>query len=139
VMVSHRNLLHNELMIETALEHSGCGLGVCWLPLYHDLGLIGGALQGVFHGDSPVVLMSPLGMLQRPLRWLQVITRYRADTSGGPNFAFDLCTQRVTAEQKSTLDLSRWSVAGIGAEPVSAATMERFSAAFASCGFQPET
>lgn len=138
VMVSHRNLMHNELIIETAIEHSGRGLGVCWLPLYHDLGLIGGALQGVFHGDAPVVLMSPLGMLQRPVRWLNAITRYRSDTSGGPNFAFDLCVQRVTEEQKAALDLSRWSIAAIGSEPVSAATMARFSAAFASCGFQPE-
>src|SRR5439155_10247669 len=104
VMVTHRNLMHNERMIQTALEHSGNRLGVSWLPLYHDMGLIGGVLQGVFHG-APAVLMSPLGLLQRPFRWLQAISRYRADTSGGPNFAYDLCAQRVTPEQKATLDL----------------------------------
>jgi acyl-CoA synthetase (AMP-forming)/AMP-acid ligase II len=137
VMVTHRNLMHNERMIQTALEHSGTGLGVSWLPLYHDLGLIGGVLQGVYHGAN-TVLMSPLSFLQRPFRWLQAIARYRADTSGGPNFAYDLCVQRVTPEQKATLDLSHWSVAGIGSEPISAATIERFTEAFAPCGFRPE-
>src|SRR5439155_23207574 len=97
----------------------------------------GGVLQGVFHG-APVVLMSPLGLLQRPFRWLQAISRYRADTSGGPNFAYDLCVQRVTPEQKATLDLSNWSIACIGSEPVSARTIERFTEAFAPCGFRPE-
>jgi acyl-CoA synthetase (AMP-forming)/AMP-acid ligase II len=137
VMITHANLMHNERMIETALEHRGPGLGVCWLPLYHDMGLIGGVLQGIYHG-VPVVLLSPLGMLQQPFRWLQAVARYRADTSGGPNFAYDLCVQRVTPEQKAALDLSNWSVAGIGSEPVSARTMERFAEAFASCGFRPE-
>jgi acyl-CoA synthetase (AMP-forming)/AMP-acid ligase II len=137
VMITHRNLMHNERMIQTAVEHCGQGLGVCWLPLYHDMGLIAGVLQGIYHG-APVVLMSPLGMLQQPFRWLRAISRYRADTSGGPNFAYDLCVQRLTAEQKKTVDLSNWSVAGIGSEPVSARTMERFAAAFAECGFRPE-
>jgi acyl-CoA synthetase (AMP-forming)/AMP-acid ligase II len=137
VEVTHRNLMHNERMIQVAAEHSGEGLGVNWLPLYHDLGLIGGVLQAVFHG-APAVLMPPLAMVQRPFRWLQAVARYRADTSGGPNFAYDLCVQRVTAEEKAALDLSHWSVAGIGSEPVSAATLRRFSAAFAPCGFRPE-
>jgi acyl-CoA synthetase (AMP-forming)/AMP-acid ligase II len=137
VMVTHGNLMHNERVIQTALEHSGEGLGVCWLPLYHDLGLIGGVLPAVYHG-APAVLMSPLSMLQKPFRWLQAISRYRADTSGGPNFAYDLCGQRVTPEQKATLDLSTWSVAAIGSEPVSAHTIERFTEAFAPCGFRPE-
>jgi acyl-CoA synthetase (AMP-forming)/AMP-acid ligase II len=137
VMVTHGNLMHNERVIQSALEHQGEGVGVCWLPLYHDLGLIAGALQGVYHG-APVVLMSPLGMLQRPLRWLRAISRYRADTSGGPNFAYDLCVQRVTEEEKRELDLSKWSIAAIGSEPVSWASMTRFSNAFASCGFHSE-
>jgi acyl-CoA synthetase (AMP-forming)/AMP-acid ligase II len=137
VEVTHTNLMHNERMIQVAVEHSGEGLGVCWLPLYHDLGLIAGVLQAVFHG-APAVLMPPLAMVQRPLRWLQAVARYRADTSGGPNFAYDLCVQRVTAEQKAGLDLSNWSVAGLGAEPVSIATVRRFSEAFAPCGFRAE-
>jgi acyl-CoA synthetase (AMP-forming)/AMP-acid ligase II len=137
VLITHRNLLFTELLIETAVEHRGAGLGVCWLPLYHDFGLIAGVMQAVYHGVA-AVLMSPLGMLQRPLRWLQAVSRYRADTSGGPNFGYDLCVQRVTPEQKAGLDLSKWSVAGIGSEPVSAGTIERFTKAFAPCGFRPE-
>jgi acyl-CoA synthetase (AMP-forming)/AMP-acid ligase II len=78
-------------------------------------------------------------MLMDPVRWLRAIDRYRSDTSGGPNFAFDFCTQRVTPEEKAALDLSHWSVAAIGSEPVSAETMERFTAAFAPCGFKPGT
>src|SRR5207248_693461 len=124
-------------LIQEAMEHSGRGLGVSWLPLYHDMGLIGGALQGVFHG-APIVLMSPLGLLQRPLRWLQAISRYRADTSGGPNFAYDFCVRRISADEKAALDLSRWSVAGIGAEPINSQTITHFTEAFAGCGFRPE-
>jgi len=138
VMVTHSNLMHNERMIQAALEHCGQGLGVLWLPLHHDMGLIGGLLQAIYHG-APVVMMSPLSLLQRPFRWLSAISRYRADTSGGPNFVYDLCVRYVTAEQKRALDLSNWSVAVIGSEPISARIMERFSEAFASCGFRPET
>jgi acyl-CoA synthetase (AMP-forming)/AMP-acid ligase II len=137
VMVTHRNLMYTERMIQTAVEHAGPGLGVCWLPLYHDFGLIAGVLQAVFHG-APAVLMSPLGMLQRPLRWLRAVARYRADTSGGPNLGYDLCVQRVTPADRADLDLSNWSVAGIGSEPVSARTITRFCEAFAPCGFRPE-
>lgn len=138
VMVTHRNLIHNEWLIQTAMEHSGEGMGVCWLPLYHDMGLVGGVLQVVFHGAS-AMLMSPLAMLQRPLRWLQALTRYRGDTSGGPNFAFDLCVQRIPPEAKGRLDLSQWSVACVGSEPISATILQRFTEAFAPCGFRPET
>ena len=137
VIVTHGNLLHNEKMLEAAAEHSGPGLGVCWLPLHHDMGLIGGVLQALFHG-SPIMLMSPLAMLQRPARWLEAISKYRADTSGGPNFAYDLCVKRITEAEKEKLDLSNWSVAGIGAEPINPDTIDRFSQAFASCGFRPE-
>jgi acyl-CoA synthetase (AMP-forming)/AMP-acid ligase II len=101
------------------------------------MGLVGGALQAVFQG-SPAVLMSPLGILQKPFRWLQAVSRYRADTSGGPNFAYDLCVQRVTPEQKATLDLSNWTAAVLGAEPISAQSIARFTEAFAACGFRPE-
>jgi acyl-CoA synthetase (AMP-forming)/AMP-acid ligase II len=137
VMVTHDNLMHNGRMIHTAMEHAGARLGVLWLPFYHDMGLVAGVLQAVYRGGTAVV-MSPLGLLQRPFRWLQAISRYRADTSGGPNFAYDLCVQRVTAEQKASLDLSCWSGAAIGSEPVSARTLERFTEAFAPCGFRPE-
>jgi acyl-CoA synthetase (AMP-forming)/AMP-acid ligase II len=138
VMVTHGNVMHSSRVLETALEHCGLGSGVCWVPLYHDLGLVAGVFQGLFH-RSPVYIMAPLAMLQRPIRWLQAVSRYRADTSGGPNFAFDLCVDRIGAEQKAGLDLSNWSVAGIGAEPISARTMARFTEAFAPCGFWPES
>jgi acyl-CoA synthetase (AMP-forming)/AMP-acid ligase II len=137
VMVTHRNVMHCERAFEIAVEHRGPGCGVCWAPLYHDMALVAGVLQGVFHGGL-VIVMSPLAMVQRPLRWLQAISHYRADTSGGPNFAYDLCVQRVTAEEKATLDLSHWSIAGIGAEPISAQVIARFTEAFACCGFRPE-
>jgi acyl-CoA synthetase (AMP-forming)/AMP-acid ligase II len=137
VMVTHRNLMHNERMLQAALDHFGRGSGVCWLPHYHDMGLVGGALQAVFQG-SPAILLSPLGLLQKPSRWLQAVARYRADTSGGPNFAYDLCVQRLTPEQKATLDLRNWTAACIGAEPISSRTIERFTEAFAPCGFRPD-
>jgi acyl-CoA synthetase (AMP-forming)/AMP-acid ligase II len=137
VMVTHRNLLHNERMLGLATEHHGPGLGFCWLPLHHDLGLLGGVLQGLYHG-APVVLMSPLAMVQRPIRWLKAVSHYRADTSGGPNFAYEMCVERITEDQKQGLDLSNWSVAGVGAEPINPKTLERFAAAFEAYGFRPE-
>jgi acyl-CoA synthetase (AMP-forming)/AMP-acid ligase II len=137
VMISHANLMHSERAVEAAAEHCGMGSGVCWVPLYHDFGLIAGPLQGIYH-RSPVIFLSPLAMLQRPIRWLQAISRYRSDTSGGPNFGYDLCVQRIPPEQRATLDLSTWSVAGVGGEPVQAQTLERFVEAFAPCGFRRE-
>jgi acyl-CoA synthetase (AMP-forming)/AMP-acid ligase II len=138
VMIAHRNLMHNQLVIATALEHHRyAGVGVIWLPPYHDLGLIGGILQNVYLGAS-LVMMSPLSFVQNPFNWMKAVSRYRADSSGGPNFAFDLCVQRSTPEQRAALDLSNWSVAVIGSEPVSPRTMERFATAFAPAGFKPE-
>ncbi len=140
VSITHGNILHNEFVIQHAFRHwtaLGSGNGVCWLPLYHDMGLIGNVLQAVYV-DAPCFLMSPLVFLRHPIRWLQAISRYRTHSSGGPNFAYDLCVQRITDEQKRTLDLSDWEVAYIGAEPVSPATLDRFAAAFACCGFQRE-
>src|SRR5207237_10555418 len=96
-----------------------------------------GVRQRASHGAA-TVLLPPLAMLQRPGRWLRAVTCYRADTSGGPNFGYDLCVQRMSAEEKAGLDLSRWSVAGIGSEPVSARTIDRFAEAFAPYGFRRE-
>ncbi len=137
VMVAHRNLMHNQAVIRSACEHSGPGLGVTWLPPYHDLGLIGGLVQSVYHGAA-CVMMSPIALLQDPFRWLRAVSHYRADTSGGPNFAYDLCVRRITPEQKRSLDLSNWSVAAIGAEPISPQTIEQFAETFAPCGFRRE-
>jgi len=135
VMLSHRNLLHNQRMIQTAFRQTEESVIVGWLPLYHDMGLIGNVLQPLFVG-ARCVLMSPAAFLQQPLRWLRAVADYRATTSGGPNFAYDLCVRRITDEQRAALDLSSWSVAFNGAEPVRRATVEQFSAAFAQCGFR---
>jgi len=137
VMVSHGNLLHNERMIKKVFRQNEDSIIVGWLPLYHDMGLIGNVLQPLFLG-SPCILMSPVAFLQRPLRWLQTISSYRATTSGGPNFAFDLCVNKISIEERETLDLSSWKVAFNGAEPIRSETIERFAEAFAPCGFRRE-
>src|SRR5215203_234313 len=138
VMVSHGNLLHNEMMIRAAAGMSEESVTVGWLPLYHDMGLIGNVLQSVYSG-AHCVLMSPMAFLQRPARWLEAVSRYRATLSGGPDFAYELCVRKIGPEQRAKLDLSSWRVAFNGAEPVRAVTLERFSEAFAPCGFRPET
>jgi amino acid adenylation domain-containing protein len=137
VMVSHGNLLHNQRLIQLAFGQTERSLIVGWLPLYHDMGLIGNVLQPLYLG-APCYLMSPTAFLLRPLRWLQAVSRYKATTSGGPNFAYDLCVRKVTDEQRACLDLSHWTTAFNGAEPVRPETMRRFAEAFAPCGFRPE-
>ncbi|MBX9790730.1 MAG: aminotransferase class I/II-fold pyridoxal phosphate-dependent enzyme [Pirellulales bacterium] len=137
VMLSHANLLHNCALIAYSFEHTRSSSGVFWLPSYHDMGLVGGILQPMYVGRHSI-LMSPMAFLQKPLRWLQAISRYRATTSGGPNFAYDLCLRKVTPEQRDQLDLSSWTVAFNGAEPVRNETLERFAEYFAPCGFRAE-
>jgi amino acid adenylation domain-containing protein len=137
VMISHRNLMHNQRLIQRAFGQDEDSVIVSWLPLYHDMGLIGAVLQPIYVG-ARCVLMAPAAFLQRPVRWLQAISRYRGTRSGAPNFAFDLCVRRVDAADKQQLDLSCWSVAFNGAEPVQAATLDRFANAFAGCGFRRE-
>lgn len=138
VMVQHGNLLHNERGIRRAFGHDRfyCR-AVGWLPTYHDMGLIGKVLQTAYVGGS-TVLMAPSDFLQRPYRWLRTITEHRGTTAGGPNFAYELCTRRLTDEQIETLDLSSWEVAFCGAEPVHHATLERFVERFAPAGFRRE-
>ena len=136
VEVCHRNLLHNEELIRRAFEVTPESVIVGWLPLFHDMGLIGNVLQPLYAGAS-CHLMSPMAFLARPARWLQAISDQRATISGGPDFAYDLCARRISAEEREGLDLSSWRVAFSGAEPVRAATLERFAAAFADCGFDP--
>jgi amino acid adenylation domain-containing protein len=137
VMVSHGNLIHNERLIQRAFGVTAESVVVGWLPLYHDMGLIGNLLQPLWAGCS-CVLMSPVDFLQKPLRWLSALSRYGGTVSGGPNFAYDLCARKVRPEDRAALDLSRWEVAFNGAEPVRAETLDRFAAAFASCGFRRE-
>ena len=137
VMLSHENLLHNSLRIMQAFEITRSQSGVFWLPSFHDMGLIGGILVPLYGGKFNV-LMSPVAFLQKPLRWLQAISRYRATISGGPNFAYELCVRKTTPEQRATLDLSSWSLAFNGAEPVRAETIDAFCEAFAPSGFRRE-
>lgn len=137
VMLSHTNLLHNSALIHRAFGHSQQSRGVIWLPPYHDMGLIGGILQFLY-GGFPVTFMTPTAFIQRPLRWLQAISETRATTSGGPNFAYELCVQRITPEQCEGLDLSCWQVAFNGAEPIRHTTLERFTETFAPYGFRRE-
>jgi amino acid adenylation domain-containing protein len=134
VLLSHRNLLHNSERIRAAFAHTRESRGVIWLPPYHDMGLIGGIVQPLYAGFD-VVLMSPLEFLARPMSWLEAVSRYRATTSGGPNFAYDLCVRKSSAAERAALDLSSWSVAFNGAEPVRKATLDAFAAAFAPAGF----
>ncbi|BAY66478.1 amino acid adenylation domain-containing protein [Calothrix brevissima NIES-22] len=137
VMVSHGNLLHNQSMIQAAMGHTEKTIFVGWLPLFHDMGLIGNVLQPLYLG-IPCILMSPVDFIKKPFLWLQAISRYKATTSGGPNFAYDLCIDKITPEQRATLDLSSWDVAFNGAEPIRSQTLERFTQTFAPCGFRQE-
>jgi acyl-CoA synthetase (AMP-forming)/AMP-acid ligase II len=137
VMVSHGNLLHNSKVINMGFEDTPQSRGISWLPLHHDMGLIGGMLQPLYVG-APMTFLAPVAFLQRPYRWLQAISKYQATTSGGPNFAYDLCVQKVKPEQLANLDLSHWQVAFVGAEPIRAATLDRFAEKFAPCGFRRE-
>ena len=134
VMVSHGNLMANERAIETGFSIGADDVFVSWLPLYHDMGLIGGLLQPLYRG-IPVVLMSPSFFLQRPVRWLEAISRHRGTVSGGPDFAYRLCLERIRDDQLKALDLSSWRVAFSGAEPVRHDTLTGFIERFRPAGF----
>ncbi len=137
VMLSHNNLLHNLGQIRQRFGLSTRSSGVIWLPPYHDMGLIGGILQPVYSGFA-CTLMSPPAFLQRPIRWLQAISKYGGTISGGPDFAFDLCVRKISPGDRAQLDLRTWELAFNGAEPVRWKTMEQFAGAFAECGFRRE-
>lgn len=134
VMLTHANLLFNERLIQKIFQQTEKSIVVGWLPLYHDMGLIGSVLQPIYNGSS-CILMPPTAFLQQPARWLQTISRYGATTSGGPNFAYELCIRKIDEEQKAALDLSTWSVAFNGAEPIRAESIEHFTREFGACGF----
>ncbi|HEY0607039.1 MAG TPA: condensation domain-containing protein, partial [Herpetosiphonaceae bacterium] len=135
VMLSHGNLLHNTSLIQRGFDTSPDSRGVFWLPLYHDMGLIGGILETLYCGGT-TTLMSPVAFLEQPLRWLKTISDTRATISGAPNFAYDLCVSKISLEQRAELDLSSWELAFCGAEPIRAGTLDRFTAAFAPHGFR---
>lgn len=139
VMISHRNLIKICEYDGDLLEYSTKGTcTVCWMPYYHDYGLIEGLLVPLFNRLS-VYTMSPLDFVQNPVRWLNAVNRYRASHSAGPNFAYELCVRKTTPEQRKVLDLSCWIRAGVAAEPINSGTIERFLKTFEPYGFRPET
>jgi len=137
VVLTQANLMHNSAVIAYGFESTRGDKGCFWLPMYHDMGLIGGILQPMYVGE-PNILMSPMAFLQQPYRWLRAITRNQLTISGGPDFAYDLCVRKVTPQQRAKLDLSSWQLAFNGAEPVRGDTLERFCETFGPCGFRRE-
>jgi acyl-CoA synthetase (AMP-forming)/AMP-acid ligase II len=138
VMISHGNLLKICEYNGELLEFPTKGIcTVCWMPYFHDAGLIEGLLIPLYHGLS-VHIMSALDFVQNPVRWLKAIHRYRASHSCGPNFAYELCVRKTTPKEREALDLSCWKRANVSAEPISSGTIQRFLDTFASCGFKPE-
>lgn len=135
VMLSHGNLLSNASLIYRAVEHTPTDKYVSWLPTFHDMGFMAGVLQPLY-GGLAVVLMSPASFLQSPIRWLEAISQYQGTTSGAPNFAYDLCVRKTTLEQRQELDLSSWSVAFNGSEPIRDQILESFTNTFAPYGFR---
>lgn len=137
VMVTHANLMGNHRMIHQAFGLAEGLVVVSWLPIYHDMGLIGSLMQPLYEGGH-CVLMSPAAFLQQPRRWLAAMTQYRAHTSGGPNFALRLCSRTIRDEQKSGLDLSGLEVLFCGSEPIAARDLDDFADAFRDVGFRRE-
>jgi fatty-acyl-CoA synthase len=137
VLLTHDNLLANIRAIAAGLEMRPTDVGVSWLPLYHDMGLIGSWLL-CLHLGLPITLLPPTAFLARPERWLWAIHERRATLSPAPNFAYELCARRIPEEAIEGLDLSSWRAAFNGAEPVSASTLARFAERFAPYGFRPE-
>lgn len=138
VMIDHSNLLANNRMIRNAFNWPENNVCVSWLPMFHDMGLLGNMLQIIYTG-AKCIFMPPEAFLMKPLRWLQAIEKYQAITSGGPNFAYDLCLRRISDAQLSKLNLDSWKIAYVGAEPVRAATMRKFEERFAPSRLKKST
>ncbi|PYF84501.1 MULTISPECIES: AMP-binding protein [Marinomonas] len=137
VMLSHRNLLENTRLISERFDFNADCQCVSWLPMYHDMGMVGYVLTPILKGSFVCLLPPPL-VIQSPFAWLQTISRYQEVISGGPNFIFDHCVDRINDEQKQSLDLSGWRTIPNGAEPILEQTLKRFDSAFASVGLSAE-
>ncbi|WP_427159649.1 fatty acyl-AMP ligase [Aliinostoc sp. HNIBRCY26] len=135
VIVSHENIIANQKMIQRTFGHSSNSVGLAWVPLFHDMGLIGSIFQPLYVG-FPCYFMSPVTFLQRPKLWLKTISDKRVTTTGGPNFAYDLCIQRVDPSSLEGLSLTSWDVAYNGAEHIKLQTLEEFTHTFAPYGFK---
>jgi acyl carrier protein len=138
VTLTHANLLANIRAMGQVVGAGPDEVAVSWLPVYHDMGLIGAWFGSLYHA-MPLVIMSPLAFLSRPKRWLQAISRHKGTLSPAPNFAYELCANKVDDDELDELDLSSWRLSWNGAEPVSPATIKHFSEKFAPCGYRPET
>src|SRR6185437_8808807 len=138
VMITHENVLSNLEAIDEDFYHSEQSVGLTWLPHFHDMGLVYGLLQPLFNG-YPCYVLSPASFVQNPFCWLEAITKYKATHSGGPNFAYDLCTRKISPVERAKLELSSWLVAFNGAETVRRETIDRFAKAFNTCGFRRES
>jgi acyl-CoA synthetase (AMP-forming)/AMP-acid ligase II len=138
VMISHSNIMTNQQMIQSAFGNKEDRVVVSWLPQFHDMGLVGVLQQGIYAGMG-IVLLAPLDFIRRPARWLRAISKYHASASGAPNFAYDLCVERVKDEELAEVDLSCWKLAFNGSEPVRAETMESFAEKFGKAGFRSES
>lgn len=136
VVVTHANLADNQQQQQRVMRNDASSVIVSWLPMFHDMGL-GTMLQALWVG-AECVLMAPTAFLQKPVRWLQAISRYGGTRSGGPDFAFDMCARSISSEERQGLNLSSWTYAYNGSEPVRAATLSRFAELFAPCGFRLE-
>ena len=136
VMLNHHNLIANAELIMEAFQAPVDTIGMSWLPTYHDMGLVGGMLMPMYIGCR-CVLMSPMTFLQRPVRWLRGISQYKISVSGGPNFAYQLCADKISDEEAEGLDLSSWKIAFNGAEPVRPSTLRKFAERFEPYGFNP--
>ena len=138
VILTHKNLLENQMLLKKGFRDFGYSTYLSWLPLFHDMGLIGNFMHAIFM-RKPFIFMAPNAFLQKPIRWLKAISEYKVRVSGAPNFAYDLCVERIKEKDKLDLDLSSWKVAFNGAEPVRADTLKRFSREFKDCGFEEES
>lgn len=134
VVISHCNLMSNQQIIAEAMNHDSQTVVVGWLPMFHDMGLIGNLLQPFYLG-ARCILMSPSSFIMNPIRWLEAISKYKATVSGGPNFAYDLCISRTTEKQRKDLDLSSWKIAFNGSEPIRIETLNNFSKTFSGNQF----
>jgi acyl-CoA synthetase (AMP-forming)/AMP-acid ligase II/acyl carrier protein len=134
-MVTHRNIMANQAMLSSVFSNDRSTVIASWLPIFHDMGLIGNVLHAAYLG-VPCVLLSTLGFIKSPISWLRAIDRYKATFSGAPNFAYDMCVSKTTPEERAGLDLSHWRIAFNGAEPVRQRTLEEFSKVFEPHGFQ---
>ncbi len=135
VVVSHANLIHNEGLIKASFDHSHETIVVGWLPVYHDMGLIGNIIQPLFVGGT-LIFMPPTAFIQKPIRWIQALSSYKATTGGAPNFAYDLCVTAIGDEALEGIDLSHWKIAYNGAETIRPNTIRRFVEKFKKVGFR---